>query len=186
MKSAACSGYIRFYLRSEESIMLCYQLCITCYTAVQINSFLKTISVIKVTAGGAEHSIAIWKQSIHYDSLSAMFNLLHSSMNQDLVEKHLCYYGSHYEINRQFPLHNSSWTNQCPSLCFVHLADSTSVDLVVAHDGFLCNALYVLQYAKRHNLGWSDIEQQKNSISHYQVTLVWRYRAISIKFCYRV
>ena len=37
------------------------------------------------------------------------------------------------------------------------------------------NALYVLQYAKRHLSGQSDVEQQKNqahSLSRYQVTLV--------------
>ena len=34
--------------------------------------------------------------------LSAMFDLLHSSMNQELFEKHLCNKSSHYEKYRQF------------------------------------------------------------------------------------
>ena len=35
-------------------------------------------------------------QSIHYASLSAMFNLLHSNTNQELFEKHLRNQSSHY------------------------------------------------------------------------------------------
>ena len=35
-------------------------------------------------------SISIWKWSIHYAALSAMFNPLHSILNQELFEKHLC------------------------------------------------------------------------------------------------
>jgi len=36
--------------------------------------------------------------SMHYASLSARFNPLHSSMNQGLFEKHLCYQSSHCKI----------------------------------------------------------------------------------------
>ena len=35
-------------------------------------------------------AISIEKRSIHYASLSAMFNPLHSILNQELFEKHLC------------------------------------------------------------------------------------------------
>ena len=44
------------------------------------------------------------------------------------------------------------------------------------------NALYVLQYAKRHLSGWSNVEQWKNqahSLSRYQVMLVWRNQSVS-------
>ena len=44
------------------------------------------------------------------------------------------------------------------------------------------NALYVLQYAKRHLSGQSDVEQWKNqtcSLNHYRVTLVWRHQSVS-------
>jgi len=34
--------------------------------------------------------------STHFPFLSAMFNLLHSSMNQEVFEKHLCIKSSHY------------------------------------------------------------------------------------------
>ena len=37
-----------------------------------------------------------------FPSLSAMFNLLHSNMNQELFDKHLCNQGSHYKKHRQF------------------------------------------------------------------------------------
>ena len=42
------------------------------------------------------------KCSIHYTSLSAMFNPLHSSTNQELFEKHLCNQSSHYEKYGRF------------------------------------------------------------------------------------
>jgi len=44
------------------------------------------------------------------------------------------------------------------------------------------NVLYVQQYGKRHLSGLSDIEQQKNqarSLSHCQVTQVWRNKSFS-------
>ena len=43
------------------------------------------------------HRIYIWEWSIHYGSFSAMFTPLHSSMNQELFEKHICNQSSHYE-----------------------------------------------------------------------------------------
>jgi len=51
------------------------------------------------------------------------------------------------------------------------------------------NALYVLWYAKRHILGWSDTKKWKNrasGLSHCRVTLVWRHQAVNQsvrKFC---
>ena len=44
------------------------------------------------------------KWDIHYASLSAMFNPLHSITNQELFEKHLYKQSSHYKKYRQFPL----------------------------------------------------------------------------------
>ena len=41
--------------------------------------------------------IYIWEWSIHYGSLSDMFTLLHSSMNQELFKKYVCNQSSHYE-----------------------------------------------------------------------------------------
>jgi len=36
------------------------------------------------------------------------------------------------------------------------------------------NALYVQRYGKRHLSGWSNIEQQAHSLSHYWVTRFWQ------------
>ena len=44
------------------------------------------------------------------------------------------------------------------------------------------NALYILQYSKRHLSGRNNIEQWKNqarSLSCYWVTLVWRHQSVS-------
>jgi len=41
--------------------------------------------------------VIVWNWSIHSPSLSAIFDLLHSSANQELFEKHLCNKSSHYE-----------------------------------------------------------------------------------------
>ena len=38
---------INYHLKSEVSIALCCQLCLTCYTAVQIKNCLKATSVIE-------------------------------------------------------------------------------------------------------------------------------------------
>ena len=53
------------------------------------------------------------------------------------------------------------------------------------------NALYVLQYAKRHLSGRSDVKQWKDqarSLSRYRVTLVWRHisQSVSRKFRFRL
>jgi len=39
----------------------------------------------------------IWEWSIHYTSLSVMFTLSHSRMNQELLEKYVCNQSTHYE-----------------------------------------------------------------------------------------
>jgi len=41
---------------------------------------------------------------MYYASLLTILNLLHTNMNQGLVEKHLCNQGSHYEKYGRFPL----------------------------------------------------------------------------------
>ena len=48
------------------------------------------------------------KWSIHYASLSAMFNPLHSISNQELFKKYLWYQNSHYDKYGQFPLWRGS------------------------------------------------------------------------------
>ena len=51
------------------------------------------------------------------------------------------------------------------------------------------NALYILQHAKRHLSGQSNVEQWKNeahSRSCYWVTLVWRHQSVSYSVCHSV
>ena len=50
------------------------------------------------------------KWSIHYASFLAMFNPLHSSMNQELLEKYVCNQNSHYDKYQQFPLRREAIT----------------------------------------------------------------------------
>jgi len=115
-------------------------------------------------------SIIVWKQSIHYATLSAMFNLLHSSTNQELFEKHLCNQSNHYENNDSF--------------CYAKLGGSHYM-LYHQIDTFCCqqrwrehtgkSELYVPQYAKRHLSSWSNIEQWKNwaqTLNHCWTMLV--------------
>ena len=123
--------------------------------------------------------VIIWNWSIHYPSLSAMFNLLHGSTNQEAFEKHLCIKSSHYEKYGWFLV-----TQRKPSRVTTKLMLST-----VSKDEWNTkedtgksqkNALHVQRYAKRHLLGWSNVEQWKNqarSLSRYRVTLVWRHQA---------
>ena len=101
---AAHPSYINYRLKSEVSIMLRCQLCSTRYTAIRIKNFSRRTSTIyayqKKWCGTPILLIIV---SIHYASLSAMFNPLHSNTNQELLEKRLCNQNSHYEKYRQFP-----------------------------------------------------------------------------------
>ena len=57
-------------------------------------------------------SIITWKWSIHYPSLTAMFNLLHSSTNQEMFKKYLHNQSSHYE--------KYEWCRGAPQLMALH------------------------------------------------------------------
>ena len=92
--------------------------------------------------------------STDYASLSAMFNRLHSSTNQELFEKHLCNQNSHYEKYGRFPLRGGATTK---STLFAVSKDAWDTKEDTGKS--MKNALYVLQYAKRHQSGRSDIEQ---------------------------
>ena len=105
-----------------------------------------------------------------------MFTLLHSSMNQELFEKHLCNKSSHYEKYGRF-----LFMQRKPSRATTELTPFT-----VSKDEWntkedtgksLKNALHVLRYAKRHLSWWRDVEQRKNqagSLSRYWV-FMWFY-----------
>jgi len=86
---------------SEVSITVLCLLYSPHYTAVWIKNCSKSTPVIKVVTMKntmmPHVPVTVWNWSIHCPSLSAVFNLLHSSTNQELFEKHLCNKSSHYE-----------------------------------------------------------------------------------------
>ena len=93
---------------SEVSITILCLLCSPRYTAVWIknclNSTLKNTVVLHAP-------VIVWNWSVHCPSLSSMFNSMHSSMNQELFEKHLCNQGSHYLLCKGS--HHVQPANQC-------------------------------------------------------------------------
>jgi len=88
------------------SITILCLLCSPCYTAVRIKNCSKSTSEIEVATMKntmVPHApVIIWNWSIHCPFLSAMFDSLHSSTNQELFEKHLSNKSSHHEKYRRF------------------------------------------------------------------------------------
>jgi len=175
---------------SEVSITVLCLLCSPCNTAVWFKNCSKSMSVIKVSTMKNTMvpcaPVIVWNWHIHFPSLSAMFNSLHDNTNQELFEKHLYNQGSHYEKYGQF-----TWDNwQFP---LSHATTKLTL-FTVSKDEWntkedsgksLRNALDVLLYAKRYLSGWSDVKQWKNqarSLSHCQVTPVWRHQVVSHSF----
>jgi len=91
---------------SKVSITVLCLLCSPHYTAVRNKNCSKSTSVIKVASMKntmVPHTpVIVWNWSIHYPSLSAVFDSLHSSTNQELFEKHLCNKSSCYEKYGRF------------------------------------------------------------------------------------
>ena len=167
---------IRFNYIWEWRICLLYS---PSYTAVRIKNYLKSMSVIKVATMKNTipcAPVTVWNWSIHCPSLSAVFDSLRSSTNQELFEKHLCNKSSHYEKYGQFLI-----AQRKPSCATIKLTVSkdewnTKEDTCKS----LKNTLHILRYAKRHLSGWS--EQWKNQagiLSRYRVMLIWRHHAVS-------
>ena len=86
-----------------------------------------------------------------------MFNPLHSSMSQEVFEKHLCNQNSHYKIYGRICYEGKPSPATTKSTLFAVSKNewNTKEDTVKS----MKNALYVLQYAKRHFSGRSDVEQ---------------------------
>jgi len=163
-------------------------LCLLCslrYTELWAKNYSKSMSVIKVATKKNTMVpctlVIVWNWGIHCPSLSAVFNLLHSSTNQELFEKHLRNKSSHYEKYGKFLITQRKPSRATTKLMFFAVSKdewNTKEDTGKS----LKNAFYILQYAKRHFLGWSDVKQYKNqtgSLGHSQVTLVWRHQAVS-------
>ena len=86
-----------------------------------------------------------------------MFNPLHSSMNQELFEKHLCNHNNHYENTNDFHFEGKLLHATAKSTSFTVSKDEWDTKEDTGKS--MKNALYVLQYAKRHHLGLSVFEQ---------------------------
>jgi len=91
---------------SEVSITVLSLLYSPHYTAARTKNCSKSTSVISVATiknTMMPHApVIVWNWSIHCPSLSAMFDLLDGSTNQEVFEKHLCRKSSHYEKYRRF------------------------------------------------------------------------------------
>jgi len=148
-----------------------------------IKNCSKSTSVIKVATMKntmVPHApVIVWNWSIHCPSLSAMFDLLHNSANQEVFEKYLCNKSSYYENYGQFLVMQRKPSHATTELTLFTVSKdewSTKEDTGKS----LKNALHVLRCAKRHLSGWSNIKQWKNqarSLSRFRVMLVWRYQA---------
>jgi len=145
------------------------------YTGVRIKNCLKSTSVTTIKKhDGATPPAIIWNWSIHCPSLSPMFK--NSSTNQEL---HLCNQSSHYEKIWMISVTQVNHHIQPPNQCFWLSAKKWNTKEDTGKS--LKNELDILQYAKRHLSGWSDVEQWKNqarSLSCYQVMLVWRHQSV--------
>jgi len=149
---------------SEVSITVLCLLCSPRYTAVQIKNCLKSTCVIKVATMKKTMvpctPVIVWNWSIHCPSLSAVFDSLHSSTNQEMFEKHLCNKSSHYEKYGWFLVMQRKPSHATIELTLFTVSKdewNTKED----NGKSLKNALYVLQYAKRHLSGWSNVKQWK-------------------------
>jgi len=100
------------------------------------------------------YQISSEKWNIHYHSLSAIANPLHSSKIQELFEKYLCNQSSPYENYGWFLLHKGSHHVLPPKLTFFVVSKdewNTKEDTGKS----MKNALYVLQYAK--STSWTEV-----------------------------
>ena len=86
-----------------------------------------------------------------------MFNLLHSSTHRELFEKHLCNQSSHYENTDNFQYEGKLSCATAKLTLFTVSKDEWDTKEDTGKS--MKNALYVLQYAKRHLSGQSDAEQ---------------------------
>ena len=78
-------------------------------------------------------------------------------MNQELFEKHLCNQSSHYKKYERFRYEGKLSCATIKSILFTVSKDEWDTKEDTGKS--MKNALYVLQYAKRHLSGQSDVKQ---------------------------
>ena len=81
-------------------------------------------------------------------SITLHFNPLHSIANQELFKKHLCNQSSHYENYRQFSLQREATCATAKLTPFTVSEDEWDTKEDTGKS--MKNALYILQYSKRH------------------------------------
>ena len=117
------------------------------------------------------------KLSIHCPSLSAVFDSLHSSTNQEVFEKHLCIKSSHYDKYGWFLV-----TLRKPSRATTKLMLFTvsKDEWNTKEDSGKClkNTLHILWYAKRHLSDWSDVNSGKIKPAVLAI-IEWRHQSVS-------
>jgi len=161
----------QLYFESEQkSITVLCLLWSHYYKEVQIKTCLKSTQSSHYEKLMPCAPVIVWDWSIHYPPLSAMFDSLHSSTNQELFENHLCNKSSHYEKYKQFLI------TQRKPLC----ATTKLMPFTVSKDEcntkedtgkFLKNTLHVLSHAKRYLLGWSDVKSRQVALA--VIELCW-------------
>jgi len=126
------------------------------FTPLHIKNCLKSTSEIEVATTKIQwcrvpHLSSETEVSINCLSLSAMFDSLHSSTNQELFEKHLCNKSSHYEKYRRFLVMQRKPSRATTKLTpFTISKDEWNTKEDTGQS--LKNALDILRYAKRHLL----------------------------------
>ena len=86
-----------------------------------------------------------------------MFNPLHSSMNQELFEKHFC--NQVVTIKNTDNFHYEGKPSRATAKLTLFTVSKDEWDTKEDTGKSMKNALYVLQYAKRHLSGRSNIKQ---------------------------
>jgi len=98
------------------------------------------------------------KWTIHYVLLSAMFNLLHNSMNLNLFEKHLCNTVKVITIKDVDDFHYAKKAIRCyyaKSNFYCHQDEWNTKRRTLATGDFMKKALCILQSAKRLEQCWA-------------------------------
>jgi len=112
------------------------------------------------TASKGGNSVVMHPSYIYYASLSAMFNLLHSSTNQELFKKHVI----------------TAATVKIRTISITQRRQFSKMNGTQRHWLVHKNVLYVMWYAKRHLLDWSNIEQWKHQAHTVAVIELWKHQ----------
>ena len=117
------------------------------------------------------------KWNIHYTLLSAMFNPLHSSANQELFEKHYNQ-NSHYENYGWFPEAITCY-RQNRHFLLSEKMNGTQRRTLVSPWRMHCTYCGMPKGTSWAKATLNSEKNQARSLSRYQVILIWRYQSVS-------